>query len=229
MGVRVDREGLKVTDYQTAGGGNAPQHYLNMHGITYYGVSCASTGRPHKNPKFRTVVTRRYYMSDAKYLVALAGSADTMDRIADALASPAHPLFLGRKSFVPSEPILYNLRAICEMQKAALPNCEDPDSPFRFGDTVCDVLESEPWLPEYHELQLDRETQQRVPVATSLRLVVEVGDDEHDDAVRCQDHPVSYAHNRECRERFTRVIFTKEPIKRWIETNMQFAERSYDA
>lgn len=85
MGVRVDREGIPVRDYHTA-----------------TGVVVASTGRPdHK----RTVVSQRYYLSDAVFLVGLEGNRQLLASIQEALRAPFWPLCLGRKSFVPSLPV----------------------------------------------------------------------------------------------------------------------------
>lgn len=85
MGVRVDREGVPMRDYQTA-----------------TGVLIAS-GKADLN---RTVVSPRFYLSDAAFLVGLEGDdADLLQRVHRALKAPVWPLALGRKSFVPSLPV----------------------------------------------------------------------------------------------------------------------------
>lgn len=85
MGVRVDREGVLVRDYQTA-----------------TGVMIA-TGKPDLK---RTVVSPRYYLADAAFLVGLEGAdGDLLARIQDALRHPVWPLCLGRKSFPPGESV----------------------------------------------------------------------------------------------------------------------------
>lgn len=85
MGVRVDREGVPMRDYQTA-----------------TGVAIASSGKPDLN---RTVVSPRYYLSDAIFLVGLEGDRSLLERVHAALRSPVWPLALGRKSFAPSLPV----------------------------------------------------------------------------------------------------------------------------
>lgn len=85
MGVRVDREGIPMRDYQTA-----------------TGVVVASTGRADLK---RTVVSKRYYLSDAVFLVGLQGDDELLSRIDAALRSPHWPMCLGRKSYVASRPI----------------------------------------------------------------------------------------------------------------------------
>ena len=89
MGVRHDRPGVPKRDYQTAG--------------------CATTdtiikadGRQSKDG----VVSQRFYLSDAAFLVAFECDEITLlERLHTALKNPVWPLALGRKSYVPSEPI----------------------------------------------------------------------------------------------------------------------------
>lgn len=85
MGVRVDREGVPMRDYQTATG------------------VLIATGKADLK---RTVVSPRFYLSDAVFLVGLEGT-DTalLERIQTALRNPVWPLALGRKSFVPGMPV----------------------------------------------------------------------------------------------------------------------------
>ena len=84
MGVRVDREGLLMRDYQTA-----------------TGVMLASG----KADKGRTVISPRFYLSDAVFLVGLEGERLLLDHIQEALKRPVWPLALGRKSMPPGEPV----------------------------------------------------------------------------------------------------------------------------
>lgn len=82
MGVRVDREGLLMRDFQTA-----------------TGVLIAASGKPDLG---RTVVSPRFYLSDAAFLVGLQGDdAALLHRLAEALRRPHWPLALGRKAFAP--------------------------------------------------------------------------------------------------------------------------------
>lgn len=85
MGVRVDREGILMRDYQTA-----------------TGVMIA-TGKADLG---RTVVSPRYYLADAAFLVGLEGAdRNLLETIQQALRAPIWPLSLGRKSFPPSQPV----------------------------------------------------------------------------------------------------------------------------
>jgi CRISPR system Cascade subunit CasD len=85
MAVRVDREGRVARDFQTA------QDFIE------------AGGRPAKNAE--TVLSQRYYLADASFLVGLEGDAGFLRRLDAGLAAPVWPLSLGRKSFVPSDPV----------------------------------------------------------------------------------------------------------------------------
>jgi CRISPR system Cascade subunit CasD len=91
MGVRVDREGTVQVDYHTAGGSHRRGHT--------YGVVRADGGAGG------TVVSRRYYLADADFLVALEGDETLLAELHQALSQPVWQLFLGRKSFVPGVPV----------------------------------------------------------------------------------------------------------------------------
>jgi len=83
MAVRVDREGALKVDYQTA---------LN--------VLKAGGGIKKTEP------SNRYYLAGALFVVGLAGEdLALLEQIHQALRSPRWPLFLGRKAFVPGEPV----------------------------------------------------------------------------------------------------------------------------
>lgn len=85
MGVRVDRPGTILRDYHTAGQGG------------YYRVG----GGIGKN----TILSERYYLADAKFLVGLEGDRALLAELWAALKQPTWFLFFGRKAFVPSERI----------------------------------------------------------------------------------------------------------------------------
>lgn len=83
MGVRVDRPGTILRDYHTAGQGG------------YYKVG----GGIGKN----TILSERYYLADAKFLVGLEGDGALLAELWAALKQPTWFLFFGRKAFVPAE------------------------------------------------------------------------------------------------------------------------------
>ncbi len=89
MGVRHDRSGLLKNDYQTAGC-NRTDTVIRADG------TASKDG----------VVSNRQYLADAVFLVGLEGAGrGALENIHTALMDPVWPLSLGRKSYVPSEPI----------------------------------------------------------------------------------------------------------------------------
>lgn len=83
MGVRVDCEGHLERDFHTA-----------------MDVLKAGGGLKDTEP------SNRYYLADARFLVGLAGEDLGLLRVLHAaLANPIWPLYLGRKAFVPGEPV----------------------------------------------------------------------------------------------------------------------------
>ena len=83
MALRVDREGRLMRDYHTA------QAVLRASG---------------KGTQ-ETVLSERFYLADADFLVGLAGDVGLLERLALALETPKWQLCLGRKAFVPGLPV----------------------------------------------------------------------------------------------------------------------------
>ncbi len=87
MGVRHDRPGVPKRDYQTAGCAETD-------------IIIKADGTPSKDG----VVSQRFYLADAVFLVALEGEDRALlTRIQAKLKDPVWPLALGRKSYLPSE------------------------------------------------------------------------------------------------------------------------------
>lgn len=84
MAVRVDREGRLMRDYHTA--------------------QNVRRADPTKGAQ-ETVLSERFYLADADFLVGLEGDRGFLERLDAALRRPVWPLFLGRKAFVPSLPV----------------------------------------------------------------------------------------------------------------------------
>ena len=93
MGVRIDRSGTLDWDYHTAGA------KIGIRSADGKIKKTASTG------EYEALLSRREYLYDASFLVALQGDKDAIDRCANALQNPIWPLFLGRKCCVPGEPV----------------------------------------------------------------------------------------------------------------------------
>ncbi|MCW5968618.1 MAG: type I-E CRISPR-associated protein Cas5/CasD [Blastocatellales bacterium] len=84
MGVRVDREGIMKKDFHTA----------------------KDVAKASGSGRKETEISDRWYLADADFLVALESEDEAfLHKINDALARPVWQIFLGRKSFVPSQPV----------------------------------------------------------------------------------------------------------------------------
>ncbi|MFI9724576.1 type I-E CRISPR-associated protein Cas5/CasD [Streptomyces sp. NPDC052396] len=89
--IRIDRPGVRLTDYHTVGGGLPKERTL------------ATAGGSHKGD---AVITRRQYLADAAFVVAVCGPEQDTTRIAEALQHPHWSPYLGRRACVPDEPLL---------------------------------------------------------------------------------------------------------------------------
>jgi CRISPR system Cascade subunit CasD len=108
LGVRVDQPGRVAYDYHTA------QDVL----------------RADASGRQETVISTRYYLADADFLVAIEGPRALLHRLDAALRAPVWPLYLGRKAFVPGRPIPVH----------------PPEQAIHEGDLLA-VLRSFPWQP----------------------------------------------------------------------------------
>ena len=98
MGVRVDREGMLMKDFQTA------------RDILY------ANGKPGAN-----TISQRFYLADAVFLVGLEGEdEDQLYTLLHALQHPRWLLYLGRRAFPPSKPVWLpdGLRLGIDLQRA---------------------------------------------------------------------------------------------------------------
>lgn len=78
FGVRVDREGTLLRDYHTA-----------------HGKTCKKEEAVY--------ITNRYYLADAAFVAGLESEDGALlEKIGEALVSPAFPLYLGRRSCPPT-------------------------------------------------------------------------------------------------------------------------------
>jgi CRISPR system Cascade subunit CasD len=82
-----------------------------------YGVRTLMEGRMEKDfhtaldvikasgAKGDTVISDRYYLSDAWFIAGLEGNSSLLEKVHDALLTPHWPLFLGRRAFPPTLPV----------------------------------------------------------------------------------------------------------------------------
>lgn len=88
MAVRIENPGIITMDYHTVQG--------NL-------WTAAGNQRNH------TIVSKRYYLQDASFLVILEGEKSLIESISAAIQNPKWPIYLGRKSCVPTRPVFEGL------------------------------------------------------------------------------------------------------------------------
>ena len=82
FGVRVDRPGTPVRDYHTA-------------------LDVVAAGSEKRD----TVLSNRWYLSDAAFLAGFEGDMALLEVVHAALKDPVWPIWLGRKACVPGAPV----------------------------------------------------------------------------------------------------------------------------
>ena len=108
MGVRVDCPGVMLMDYHTIGGAHRLEEIADKKSPTYY---CVINSKGEFSGK-DTSLSHRSYLADAVFLVGLEARTDEdanhwLPLIQRKLQRPRWQTFLGRKAFVPSEPIWF--------------------------------------------------------------------------------------------------------------------------
>ncbi len=100
-GVRIDRPGVVSTDFHTVTG-----YHRTAAGEFKHSSGTAKNFEKAQEHGESTIVSPRDYLHDAIFLVGLETSKKRKQSISDTLASPTWPLYLGRKSCLPSRPLL---------------------------------------------------------------------------------------------------------------------------
>lgn len=165
MGARLDKEGSRLLDYQTA------LLYQNDEGWTTRGFKEGRKTSPSYVPlsdgrKALTLQRYRHYHADMNALLALrlvpTDEAPTLDELAKALDKPARPLFVGRKNCLPTERLMAGWveadNILQALQRAAPKPPSDvrmqwPDGEGRLTDTPdrpLDVCDERNWTSGVH-------------------------------------------------------------------------------
>ena len=117
VGLRIDRPGIVTTDFHTVSG---------LHTI--------ATGKS----KVHTELSYRSYIEDASFLIVVTGPLTLLKKIEHALKKPKWPIYLGRKSCIPTQPILEILTQEYSSLKEALKTI--PWNKFTSKDNVPEIL-----------------------------------------------------------------------------------------
>lgn len=117
LAVRVDRPGIRMTDFQTVTGSPL----------------LSAEGKPRSLGN--TFISRRIYLQDACFTVALETNAIWYQKILDGLRNPKWCMYLGRKSCVPSRPVLEDAEPdYHDLMDIVLhyPACDRPQYPMSY-------------------------------------------------------------------------------------------------
>ncbi|MBN1857183.1 MAG: type I-E CRISPR-associated protein Cas5/CasD [Dehalococcoidia bacterium] len=110
FGVRIDATGIRMWDYHTVGA-DQQMRIAEGEGKTMSGA----------------MLTRREYLCDASFLVALQGEPSLITTLEAAMQSPTWTIYLGRRSCPPSRPLL--------------------EHPLGYFPDLISALKSIPWRP----------------------------------------------------------------------------------
>lgn len=122
MAVRADRPGRIMTDYHTVQGTG--------------GVFLNAEGKPRGGGD--TIITPKQYLQDARFTVFLWGDEDTLASCFQAMKHPKWAVYLGRKSCVPSVPV------IPEWMEASSPEEAVAEPGFSGAQVEMDAQPNEP-------------------------------------------------------------------------------------
>ncbi|TPF94924.1 type I-E CRISPR-associated protein Cas5/CasD [Bifidobacterium sp. UTBIF-78] len=135
FGVRVEQRGRIIQDFQTE----------------------KSLARKRNSRDFDKVMplTYRYYLADARFLVALEAERAVLDGLDHALRQPRWPLYLGRRSCPPEFPVTLgvhdeyvDVREALEREPWHASRWYMRRYPEQQLEIVCDAVDDEPFLTQ---------------------------------------------------------------------------------
>ncbi|MGI8602091.1 MAG: type I-E CRISPR-associated protein Cas5/CasD [Verrucomicrobiales bacterium] len=136
---------LRLEDYHTVGGGydeDDPRERLCI------------PRKAERGGVFGTVVTRRTYLQQARFIIFMEGYRASIDRIATALQNPVWGVWLGRKSCVPAvpvQPVIAESRAsalVILLRRIRYPQPDAPETDFDREETATDASQAHHFLAD---------------------------------------------------------------------------------
>jgi CRISPR system Cascade subunit CasD len=149
MGVRIDRPGIRWWDFQTVGAGQRMRkaEFKEPKTPQDVGEALEATIKPSQiQTREETLPSRREYLCDASFLVALQGDPEIIAQLSHAIRNPKWTLYLGRKCCSPSRPVGEHGTGYYSSLEEALSSLpvESRDGEDACPDTVLCVLD---WIP----------------------------------------------------------------------------------
>jgi len=92
----------RLEDFHTVGGGWHDDWQADKSNTR---AKMSTPSKAGDGSPFGTVITRRTYLTDARFIAVLEGEADTLARCAAALANPVWGVWFGRKCCLPASPL----------------------------------------------------------------------------------------------------------------------------
>ncbi|MBS2965656.1 type I-E CRISPR-associated protein Cas5/CasD [Actinocrinis puniceicyclus] len=162
LGVRVDQPGTLLRDYHTV------SDYRN---VPLLSAKVNAKGQQQPAGK-STHITERFYLQDAVFVATVAGPAETVDMLAQALKNPAFPLALGRRSCPPSGRLVLGVH---------------------YDATVDEVLDTIPWQAAEHAKLRRRRQRRREGAVTGATVSLPTTVEDPDGTDQLADVPSSFS------------------------------------
>lgn len=176
--VRQDRPGHLLRDFHTVDLG---QDFM-LQGWTTRG---APEGRGKGEATKGTHIRYRFFLADAAYTVALtldpADEPPTLDEVEAALLCPARPLFIGRKTCLPSRPLLGHRDETHRLRASSLVEALVDVEPWADGDEASprlwwfhtEIADDHPAVRFDQESPITDDRQWRIQKHTGRRFIRE--------------------------------------------------------
>lgn len=149
LGVRVEQEGTILRDYHTVG---------DFRGRGLPTARVDRKGNQRRRSGAASQLTERFYLQDARFIAVVSGEHELLTGLALAVENPHFPPALGRRSCVPSAPLLVRT----------------PDGRRLWDGTVLETLRQVPWqASEAHRRRLE----QRRELGATVSLLASVDAD----------------------------------------------------
>lgn len=113
IAIRADRAGIPMVDFHTI----RSQYLLDAQGKLRGNIG-----------EYSTLLSHRTYLQDAYFTIAITGDDELLHCLVEALNKPKWPIYLGRKSCVPSRPVYDGLSNQYKSLEQAIQEIPSPET-----------------------------------------------------------------------------------------------------